>query len=254
LLLAIDTCGSSATRSIADREGHPEPALSRFRDSQSKDLGTVALARLDGDDLTLLSQTELPGKTYSARLVPTIREILAAHSATLAEIATIVVTNGPGSFTGIRIGLSTTKGLAEPTSIPILAVSRLAVLAHKAGTCAAALDASRGEFYFGDFSGPAARESLLTRDQFLEPAAALGAQLAVCEPALLLVAPAAVLAPPPTAADTLHFALPHLRARDFNDPLLLDGNYIRRSDAEIFSGTGSSAPDAPPRSKSASHA
>ncbi len=219
MLLSIDTCGAT---------------------------GTVALARLEADNLLLLAQTELPGKTYSARLVLTIREILASQNMTLAEIDTIVVTNGPGSFTGIRIGLSTAKGLAEPTSIPILAVSRLAVLAHKASTRAAALDASRGEFYFGDFSAPACAESLLTRDQFRAPADALGPQLAIIEPAILLVAPTAALVPPPTAADALRFALPRLRARTFDDPLLLDGNYIRRSDAEIFS-----APNAPPRPKPA---
>jgi tRNA threonylcarbamoyl adenosine modification protein YeaZ len=126
LLLSIDTCGP---------------------------LGTVALARLRASTAsTVLGQTELPGKTYSAQLVPAIRDLLSHHNVTLTEIATIVVTNGPGSFTGIRIGLSTAKGLAEPTSIPILAVSRLVVLAHKAKTIAAALDASRGELYFGDYS------------------------------------------------------------------------------------------------------
>jgi len=219
LLLSIDTCGST---------------------------GTVALARLDNDRLTLLAQSELAGKTYSARLVPAIRELLASAPFVAADPGAIIVTNGPGSFTGIRIGLSTAKGLAEPTSIPILAVSRLAVLANHAKTRAAALDASRGEFYFGDFSGPTPVEKLLTRDPFREPAAALGPQLAVCEPTLLLVAPTAALVPPPTAADALHFALFRIQARDFDDPLLLDGNYLRRSDAEIFSG-----PNAPPRPKPA---
>jgi tRNA threonylcarbamoyladenosine biosynthesis protein TsaB len=220
LLLSIDTCGS---------------------------LGTVVLARLTSDNLGILAQTELPGKTWSARLVPAIRELLAAHNAAVADIATIVVTNGPGSFTGIRIGLSTAKGLAEPTSIPVLAVSRLAVLAHKAKTQAAALDASRGEFYFGDYSA-SPEESLLTRDSFLERTTALGPQLAICEPSILALAPAATRVPPPTAADALYFSLARLRARAFDDPLLLDGNYIRRSDAEIFSKPGS-----PPRPTPAPH-
>jgi tRNA threonylcarbamoyladenosine biosynthesis protein TsaB len=70
--------------------------------------------------------------------------------------------------------------------------------------------------------------------------------LAVCEESVRAVAPHATVVPPPTAADALHFALPRLRVRDFDDPLLLDGNYIRRSDAEIFS-----APGAPPRPKPA---
>lgn len=213
MLLSIDTCGAT---------------------------GTVALARLENEHLALLAQTEIPGKTYSARLVPTIREILAAHSVTLPEIAAIVVTNGPGSFTGIRIGLSTAKGLAEPTSIPIFAVSRLIVLAGRAGTEAAALDASRGEFYFGD--GSRGTESLLTREVFLERAAALGSKLTVCEPSLHAVVPTATLVDPPTAMDAVRSVLPRLARRDFDDPLLLEANYLRRSDAEIFS-----APGAPPR-------
>ena len=222
MLLSIDTCGA---------------------------LGTVALARLDIEKLSLLAQTELPGKTYSARLVPTIRELLATHSIALSEIETIVVTNGPGSFTGIRIGLSTAKGLAEPTSIPIVAVSRLAVLAHKAGTAAAALDASRSEFYFGDYSAATPSETLLARDAFAQKVAALGPQLAISEATVLTEAPKASHVDPPTAHDALHFALPRLRARDFDDPLLLDGNYLRRSDAEIFS-----KPGAPPRPQSTSRA
>jgi tRNA threonylcarbamoyladenosine biosynthesis protein TsaB len=218
MLLGIDTCGS---------------------------LGTVALARCSAGKLDLLAQSEIPGKTYSAQLIPTIRDLLAAQNVALAAIAAIVVTNGPGSFTGIRIGLSTAKGVAEPTSIPILAVSRLAVLAHKAGTHAAALDASRGDFYCRDFSGPSAHESLLTRDPFTQRADLLSHDLAICEPALLAIVPNATLVDPPTADDAIRFALPRLHARDFDDPLLLDGNYLRRSDAEIFSQPGS-----PPRPRS----
>ena len=238
LLLSIDTCGP---------------------------LGTVAVARLNANGLEILGQTELPGKTYSAQLVPSIREILSHHNVTLAEIATIVVTNGPGSFTGIRIGLSTAKGLAEPTSIPILAVSRLVVLANKAQASnrfvrAAALDASRGELYFGAYpDGPdgvvyrvvspsSPEEGLLSSDNFRDIAEGLAFCLAVCEESVRTLAPHATVVPPPTAADALHFALPRLRVRDFDDPLLLDGNYIRRSDAEIFS-----APGAPPRPKPAPH-
>ncbi|HVT99056.1 MAG TPA: tRNA (adenosine(37)-N6)-threonylcarbamoyltransferase complex dimerization subunit type 1 TsaB, partial [Acidobacteriaceae bacterium] len=79
-LLSIDTCGAT---------------------------GTVALARLADDKIALLAQAELPGKTYSARLVSTIRDLLAANDLQLAALEAIVVTTGPGSFTGIRIGLST---------------------------------------------------------------------------------------------------------------------------------------------------
>jgi tRNA threonylcarbamoyladenosine biosynthesis protein TsaB len=232
LILSIDTCGPSPMSNIGDRGGHPEPGLSRLRDNQPKDLGTIALARLKDDEPEILGQTEIPGKTYAAQLVPAIRDLLNHHNVRLAEIATIVVTNGPGSFTGIRIALSTAKGLAEAHSIPILAVSRLAVLAHKAQSKAAALDASRHEFYFGDYSGPSPRESLLTAAQLGENA--LSHHIAICEESALSAAPAATLVPPPPAPAALRFALLRLRAHDYDDPVTLDGNYLRRSDAEIF--------------------
>ena len=221
ILLSIDTCGPT---------------------------GTVALARLNAGKLEMLAETELPGKTYSAQLLPAIGQLLAAHHATVAQIATIVVTNGPGSFTGIRIGLSTAKGLAEVHSTPIVAVSRLAVLAHKAGATAAALDASRHEFYYGDYSGPSpnsrapnelvrwgGKESLVTRDHFQQLASTPAHSLAVCESSVHALAPLATLVGPPTAVDALRFALPRLAAQDYDNPVTLDGNYLRRSDAEIFS-------------------
>mgnify|MGYP001552962088 CR=1 FL=1 len=204
-LLAIDTCGA---------------------------LGSIALARLaEGAEPLIFGQTEIPGKTYSAQLVPAIRDLLAHHSVVLPSLAAIVVTSGPGSFTGIRIGLSTAKGLAEAHSIPLLAVSRLAVLAHKAQTPAAALDASRHEFYLRE----GAVESLLSPELFRERAAALGPALAVCEASVHAASPRAMLVEPPAAVDALRAALPRLRACDFDDPLILNGNYLRRSDAEIFS-------------------
>lgn len=205
LLLAIDTCGS---------------------------LGTAALARLGGEEVEILDEAELPGKTWSARLVPTVRGLLAAHAATAAGLEGIVVTSGPGSFTGIRIALGTAKGLAEVHSVPIVAVSRLAVLAHKGRVRAAALDASRGEFYFGDYTS-GAREVLLPGESFAKEAATLGENLALCQESAL--APAARLFAAPTAADALRFAVRRIRSRDYDDPVTLDGNYLRRSDAEIFS-------------------
>lgn len=204
-------------------------------------VGTVALARLSGEGVKSLALTGIAGKTYSARLVPAIRELVAAQGARIAEIATIVVTNGPGSFTGIRIGLATAKGLAELHGTPIVAVSRLAVLAHKAGKRAAALDASRGEFYVGEYGADwntRPSERLLTRDHFLQLSTTLGNEMAVCESGAHSLAAESALVSPPTAMDSLQFALPRLRACQFDDAATLDGNYLRRSDAEIFAQHG----------------
>jgi hypothetical protein len=103
------------------------------------------------------------------------------------------------------------------------------------------LDAIRHEYYFGDCSGDSASEMLLARDAFLERAAALGPNLAVCEEAVSALAPSATVVQPPTALDAIHCALPRLRTAAFDDPITLDGNYLRRSGAEIFSKPQSAA-------------
>lgn len=219
MLLSIDTCG---------------PA------------GSIALARVNGNTVDVLAEIALPGKTYSARLVPAVAELLGAQHTSVSDLAAIIVTKGPGSFTGIRIGLSAAKGLAEVHGIPIVAVSRIAVLAHKAQTQTAALDASRREFYLGHYAG-IPRESLLNQDEFQAEAAALGPNLAVCEAGVYALSSVAAFVDPPTAADFLHFALPRLLAFDFDDPVTLDGNYLRRSDAEIFSQPGARRPKSRPQ-------
>ncbi len=213
LLLAIDTCGPS---------------------------GSVALARLQGARLALLDQTELAGRSYSATLVSAVGALLARHSATLGDLAALVVVYGPGSFTGVRVGLSAAKGLAAPAEIPVVAVSRLAVLAQKGGTTAAALDAHRQEVFLRiSVAGAELRETLAGNDEL--SAMAFPERIAVCDEAAILLRaawPAAQQVPvePPVAADALGFALPRIAARVFDDLALLDGHYLRRSDAEIFGG------------------
>jgi tRNA threonylcarbamoyladenosine biosynthesis protein TsaB len=78
----------------------------------------------------------------------------------------IGVVNGPGSFTGLRAGLAAAKGLCEAASLPLAAVSRLAVLAEAAGLGDgfAVLSAGRGEFYVRDIA--AGREWMCGVDEF----------------------------------------------------------------------------------------
>ncbi|MBT9329428.1 tRNA (adenosine(37)-N6)-threonylcarbamoyltransferase complex dimerization subunit type 1 TsaB [Paracidobacterium acidisoli] len=207
MLLAIDTCGTT---------------------------GTLALGRLAETDLKILGSAELPAKQNSSELIPQLRHMLAAGGASLAEVTAIVVVSGPGSFTGGRIGISTAKGLAAALDKPIVAVSRLAVLAAKAGTRSAVLDAGRGEFYRGEYSDGTASEMLLTAEQAVERAAMYGDPPAVCEPSVYAAFPRAVMVSSPAAADALHFALPRILAVNYDDADMLDANYLRRSDAELF--------------------
>jgi tRNA threonylcarbamoyladenosine biosynthesis protein TsaB len=212
MLLGIDTCGST---------------------------GTIALARRDGERITVLGTEELAGKTYSAMLVPRLRSLLEAHRVSLKEIEAIVVVNGPGSFTGVRVGVSAVKGLAEVFVTPVVAVSRLRVLAQKARTRFAALDAGRGEFYLRDDATRGSYEALLSLAE-VQSAVSVGA-LGACEEKVAAALPGAQLVEPPTALDALIVGLPRILERDFDDIASLDGNYLRRSDAEVKRQTGALA-------------
>lgn len=212
LVLGIDTCGPS---------------------------GSVALGRLEGNLLEILGQTELAGRSYSATLVAAVGDLLASAGVALKDVGAIVAVNGPGSFTGVRVGLSAVKGLAEPAQIPVVAVSRLAVLSAKADVTSAALDAHRHEVFLRvnrsglgmlELLGGASELMLTDRPEHIavcdESAATL---LSAVWPAVKQLRVEA-----PTAADALRLAAPLIVAGKFADPALLDGHYLRRSDAEIF--------------------
>jgi len=213
ILLAIDTCG---------------PA------------GSVALGRLTGASVEILGQIELEGRSYSSTLIVAVSELLAQAGTELRLLHAIVVVSGPGSFTGVRVGLAAVKGLAEPAQIPVVAVSRLEVLAAKAGIGSAALDAHRKELFLRlSLPGVAGMERLVGMDELasITPASE---KIAVCDetaaallatvwPAVQVTRVAAA-----TAADALRLALPRLLAGDFANLERLDGHYLRRSDAEIF--------------------
>lgn len=212
-MLAIDTCGPS---------------------------GSVALGRLAGRDLEILGQTELAGRTYSATLVSAVADLLKNSGIVLKDLGGIVAVNGPGSFTGVRVGLSAVKGLAEGAEIPVVALSRLLVLSRKSGVPSCALDAHRGEFYLRlEEAGRPPRELLAGKLELVavQPAPV---RVSVCEegteamlksvwPETQFVQTAA-----PMAADALRLGEAKLVAGGQVDLAVLDGNYLRRSDAEIF--------------------
>src|SRR5215467_8731423 len=130
-------------------------------DTSGKD-GFVGLAHA-GDSpkrIEVVEEIPLAGGTFSAQLVPQISGLLGKHHFRKTDIDAFVVVSGPGSFTGLRVGLAAIKALAEVLQKPIVAVSLLEVLARSsirfgaegseliaptAYNYAAALDAGRGE-------------------------------------------------------------------------------------------------------------
>jgi tRNA threonylcarbamoyladenosine biosynthesis protein TsaB len=233
LLLAVDTAGAT---------------------------GSVLLAQGTSSDALLpLGAMDLAGRAYSVQIFPAISALLQQHHTTLADVDGFVVVRGPGSFTGLRVGLSAVKGLAEATGKPVIALSRLAVMASlqpQAPLVHAILDAGRGEFYHGiyrDVGWECVQESLETAETLR---AALAASLTATEGVFLVaeaVEAAGLSGPPPgllqgkllgqskisvvhvVAVDILPLAQRAWRQQCFADVALLDANYLRRSDAELFS-------------------
>jgi tRNA threonylcarbamoyladenosine biosynthesis protein TsaB len=216
-------------------------------------VGSVALGELVEGELRILGQTELAGRTYSAMLVASVSKLLAQANIGLAQLNAIVVVNGPGSFTGVRVGLSAVKGLAEGRGgIQVLAVSRLEVLSFKAGVPSAALDAHREEVFLRLAGSDSEGRELLAGAQELAAIDSQPVRVAVCDDSavalLSAVWPATefvrVLAP--TAADAMALCLPRVsngeRACERADLELLDGHYLRWSDAEIFGEAAAAEP------------
>ena len=210
--------------------------------------GSVAIA----DDGRVVASTTLPGRSASERLIGTVREMLHTNNDPTqasrgwgTRLDAIAAVHGPGSFTGVRVGLSAAKGWCEALGIPLLAISRLAVLARmalvKPGVAVfAVLDAGRGEFYLGEYlDGKKVREALVTREEVaLVMSAATGAEeLMVCKESvaesLKEFGPRVVAEP--DAAAALPLAIERIERGAFDDVASADANYLRRTDLEIFS-------------------
>src|ERR1035438_7954945 len=140
--------------------------------------GSVALARAGERDRGAAEVIEvalLAGGMFSAQLVPQIAALLDKHRLTKADIDAFIVVSGPGSFTGLRVGLAAIKALAEVLKKPIVPVSLLEVVAiasRAQGKVVAVLDAGRSDIYVGayqvaDEAVQVLQEELLSKAEFL---------------------------------------------------------------------------------------
>lgn len=211
--------------------------------------GSVALAcASEGTEpgkIEVKEEVALAGGTFSAQLVPQIAALLAKHGLSKSDIDAFIVVSGPGSFTGLRVGLAAIKAMAEILQKPIVPVSLLEVVALSGdtdGRVLAAIDAGRGEVYVGEYevlSGEARvlREQLLRKEDFL--IFAKHRLMATPDAALARMAGDAGLSVTAfervTAEMIARLGWIKMRAGVTVSPEQLDANYIRRSDAEIFS-------------------
>ena len=124
--------------------------------------GSLALARVPQnassvEDIEIVETVPLEGGTFSAQLIPQLAELLARNELSKQEISAFAVASGPGSFTGLRVGLAAVKGLAEVLRTPIIAVTLLEAVARSGseGHVLAALDAGRNELFVGEYEARA---------------------------------------------------------------------------------------------------
>lgn len=151
IVLAIDTAGAACAAAVYDTD----------------------------QDRILAEISDVIGKGHAEKLMAMIDDVLAQSALTLPDLHRIAVTIGPGSFTGIRVGLAAARGLALALGIDVVGVSTLSVLAaaHRAtggetgaqGEVFAAMDAKRDEVYaqlFGAHGVPQSLPALVTVDEF----------------------------------------------------------------------------------------
>jgi len=111
----------------------------------------TASVALVNDGQVVVEHNECSRRRHAESLVPTIESLLKEQGLTPQDLGAVACGRGPGSFTGLRIGLSTAKGLAQALGLPLITVSTLDILAAAAffpgGLVAPLMDAKQGHIY-----------------------------------------------------------------------------------------------------------
>ena len=195
--------------------------------------GFVALA----EDAAVLAVELLPGRSSSETLLPAVQRLMEARDWRVRDLAGIAVVVGPGSFTGVRVGLSAAKGLCEAGGVGLVAMSRLAQVAAaiaEEGDVLAVLDAGRSEYFCGVYSdGVRVSEQLLR----VEEVRALmdGRRMVTCEARVAEGLGGGVhLVAEPGPVSMVAMALNRIQTGQWSDVASVDANYLRRTDAEIL--------------------
>ncbi len=114
-------------------------------------LSSCSVAILDGDHV-VASAREVMARGHQERLAPMARDVIAEAGFGFDRLDLIAVTVGPGSFTGLRVGIAFAKGLALALDVPAIGIGTLEALAAEAhGLVFPAIDARRGQLYLQAF-------------------------------------------------------------------------------------------------------
>lgn len=186
----------------------------------TSELGGVAI-RSGGKTIAEVSRHAPDG--FAHVLFPMIEEALAKSGVSLQDIDCFAAASGPGSFTGVRVGLSAVKGLAEALGKPAVGVSNLKALASTstAPLRATVLDARRNQAYVAVYNAdlePVIPESVVNYAEWLAALPPADYEFLIPEGPINLAAAVAEVA----------------ERSPWCHPAALDANYVRRSDAELF--------------------
>jgi tRNA threonylcarbamoyladenosine biosynthesis protein TsaB len=243
-------------------------------DSTTRD-GSVALLDVSATDGAVTRVDERLGdsaRTHAERLPSELTDLLAAHHLSVADVDLFAVASGPGSFTGLRIGIATMQGFALATGRPLIGVSALEALARSASlsggvttpadreadtTVAAWMDAYRRDVFSSlyrsepdgaltELEGPRVDDPLATLTRWRAagflPAGFIGTGATVYAAGIASIFPSAgVAAAPPLAAAIGSLAAARFARGESPHPAGLQPLYVRRPDAELArekSGTG----------------
>ncbi len=214
-----------------------------------------SLAILDDD--TLVAEYSLNIKaTHSERLIPAVHTVLTTLGLEVSDLDGFAVSLGPGSFTGLRIGLSTVKGFGFATGKPVVGVSTLAAMAyqfaHAAPLICPCLDARKKEIYTALYDLSSGHAAELISPCAVDPRTFMQQVKESTDRSILflgdgvnpyravmeeVLADRAVFAPPfaaiPRAGTVAALGMIKLRAGHQDDIVNLEPIYLRKSEAEI---------------------
>lgn len=210
--------------------------------------GSIALVHEKAGGSETIEVQPIAGGTFSAQLIPQLARMLSNHGLSKQDLGGFAAASGPGSFTGLRIGLTAVKALAEILHRPIAAVSvleALALEANREGLVTVLLDAGRSEVFLGTYDVAKGRavkreEVLLTQEKLLARMERHKEGLVVApdESIFELLRKHSLPAKRmerPGSESIARIGLGKIARGEVVTVDELDANYIRRSDAEIFS-------------------
>jgi tRNA threonylcarbamoyladenosine biosynthesis protein TsaB len=202
--------------------------------------GSIALSEQD----RLVEEVALHSPDgYGHMLYVEIERLLKRHAVRVQDVDCFAAASGPGSFTGVRVGLTAVKGLAYATGKRVVPVSNLQALAWfgSAPLRATIIDARRGEIYgavYDDRLEIAVPEVVIKFENWLKLLPSCNFEFISMDfsPLQSMMDPEipAIKAPRALAGAIGHIAWSRLAAGVTSDPAEVDANYVRRSDAELF--------------------